>query len=133
MRRTLGVLGLASLLLLGLLAAAPAMADAAASSTALQSTEAPAWTAPAPTYNACRCFPNATYAASVVKTGMGESCAEAEADLASQLYGLGLCGGLFCDEYIELVGSCYMCTGGSCGGAWWKQDGKLRYKCEVCF
>jgi hypothetical protein len=117
----------------GLALAGTAAADEVLAAEANQSVAPADWTPPQPTYAACRCFPNATYASSVIKTGMGESCAEAEADLASQLYGLGLCGGFFCDEYVELVGSCYMCTGSGCGGAWWKQDGKLRYKCEVCF
>jgi hypothetical protein len=98
----------------------------------LQSTEAQPWTPPAPTLNACKCLPLNTYASSVVLTGMGESCAEAEVNLDTLLLALGHCGGLFCDAYTEYTSACYMCTGGGCGGAWWKRDGKLRYKCEVC-
>lgn len=97
-----------------------------------QSTEAAPWASPAPSYNSCKCLPLNSYASSVVKTGMGESCAEAEVNLDAQLIALGHCGGLFCDAYTEYTSACFMCTGSGCGGAWWKRDGKLRYKCEVC-
>jgi hypothetical protein len=76
----------------------------------------------------CNC--SSTVRQTLLKTGMGETCAEATNDLISQLNGLVNCANGVCEGPNDIFGACYP---GGAGGAWVKRDGRYSYQCNICF